>query len=55
MNENDKPGPWNLMLIFSDGIESVFIPTKIGELSGREIDIVHRTIAQTTTQDNERR
>lgn len=54
MNENDKPGPWNLMLIFLADVESVFVPTKIGELWGREVDIQHRVIEQTTEQNNER-
>ncbi len=49
---NDRPGPFNLMLIFSAGVESVFVPTKIGELSGREIDIIHRTTEHTKEQRN---
>ncbi len=52
---NDRPGPFNLMLIFSADIESVYVPTEIGELEGREIDIQHQTIEQTTKQNNERR
>ncbi len=51
---NDRPGPFNLMLIFSADVESVFVPMGIGELWGREIDIQHRTIEQTTKQNNER-
>ena len=51
---NDRPGPFNLMLIFSADVESVFVPMGIGELAGREIDIQHRTIAQTTTQEQDR-
>lgn len=43
------PKRFDLMLIFSAGIESVFVVTDDG------IEVVHRTIEQTITQEQDNR